>query len=228
MRPTREHATSNRQTYMVTTETWQRRALFRNESWPKLLVDTLYHYRGTAYLLHEFVIMPDHIHVLMTPITSLEKAVQFIKGGFSYRAKKELGSNMEICQTGFQDRRIRDASDYDLHVKYIRQNPVRKHLCESPQDYPYSSAHAGFELDNVPQGLKPLALGAAAGAPEGAPLQSVVNQGHIGEPDVVNPIKPTAKSGPYSPEQGKDCINMALLRTTNDERPTTDFHAQTH
>ena len=82
MRPTREHATNNRQTYMITTETWQRRALFRNERWAKLLIDTIYHYRGSTYLLHEFVIMPDHIHVLITPATSLEKAVQFIKGGF--------------------------------------------------------------------------------------------------------------------------------------------------
>ena len=46
---------------MVTTETWQRRVLFRNESWARLLIDTLYHYRGSAYLLREFVIMPDLI-----------------------------------------------------------------------------------------------------------------------------------------------------------------------
>src|SRR5689334_13333252 len=121
---------------MITTITWQRRALFRNERWTKLLIDTLYHYRSSAFLLHEFVIMPDHIHLLITPATSLEKAVQFIKGGFSCRAKKELGSNMEIWQKGFQDQRIRDAADYDVHVTYIRENPVRKHLCGNPQEYP--------------------------------------------------------------------------------------------
>jgi putative transposase len=135
LRPTREHATSNRQTYMITTETWQRRALFLNERWAKLLIDTLYHYRGSAYLLHEFVIMPDHMHVLITPTTSLEKAVRFIKGGFSYRAKRELGSNMEVWQKGFQDQRIRDAADYESHVNYIRQNPVRKRLCEKAEKY---------------------------------------------------------------------------------------------
>jgi putative transposase len=86
---------------MVTTSTWGRRALFHAEPWSKLMVDTFYHYRGSAYLLHKFVIMPDHIHVLLTPLTSLEKAVHFIKGGFSYRAKKELGSNMEVWQKGF-------------------------------------------------------------------------------------------------------------------------------
>jgi REP element-mobilizing transposase RayT len=103
---------------MITTSAWGRRDLFRNERWANLLMDTIYHYRGSAYLLHEFVIMPDHLHALITPLTSLEKAVQFIKGGFSYRAKKALGSNMEIWQNGFSDHRIRDASDYRVHAIY--------------------------------------------------------------------------------------------------------------
>jgi putative transposase len=140
---------------MITTQTWGRRALFSKERWAQLLIDTLYHYRGSAYSLHAFVVMPDHIHVLLTANTSLEKAVQFIKGGFSYRAKKELGSNSEVWQKGFSDHRIRDLADYEGHVVYIRENPVRKRLCDSASEFPYSSAHSGFELDPVPQGLKP-------------------------------------------------------------------------
>ena len=172
MRPKREHATNTGQTYMVTTETWGRRSLFNNDRWARLLVDTLYHYRSTAYLLHEFAIMPDHIHVLMTPLTSLEKAVQFIKGGFSFRAKKELGSNMEVWQEGFHDHRIRDVGDYAQHIRYIHENPVRRHLCERGSEYPFSSAHPGFELDAVPQGLKPQSMVGSDGAAEAAPLQS--------------------------------------------------------
>ena len=172
MRPTREHATNTDQTYMITSATWERRSLFRDERWARLLIDTLYHYHGSAYLLHEFVIMPDHIHVLLTPTTNLEKAVQFIKGGFSYRAKKELGSNMEVWQKGFSDHRIRDAGDYLQHVEYIRRNPVRKNLCERPEEYPYSSAAKGIELDPVPQGLKPIFVDGCYGAPEAAPFQN--------------------------------------------------------
>ena len=157
---------------MVTTETWGRRSLFNTDRWARLFVDTLYHYRGTAYLLHEFAIMPDHIHVLVTPLTNLEKAVQFIKGGFSFRATKELGSRMEVSQKGFQDHRIRDAADYVQHVRYIRENPVRKHLCEGASEYPFSSAHPGFELDAVPQGLKPQFVEASDGAAEAVPLQN--------------------------------------------------------
>jgi len=169
VRPTREHATNNGQTYMVTSSTWGRRALFCREEWAKLLIDTLYHYRESAYLLHEFVIMPDHVHVMVTPQTSLEKTVQFIKGGFSFRVKKELGSNLEIWQKGFSDHRIRDASDYRLHQVYVRQNPVRKNLCERAEEYPYSSATFGVELDPAPQGLKP----AVSEEPDAARLKGV-------------------------------------------------------
>jgi putative transposase len=173
---------------MVTTETWCRRDLFRNERWARLMIDTLLHYRGTAYLLHEFVIMPDHLHILFTPLTSLEKAVQFIKGGFSYRAKKELDSNLEVWQKGFADHRIRDADDYRLHLIYIHQNPVRKHLCEKPQDYPYSSAHGGLNLNDLPQGLKPHTPIDRDGAPEGAPFQTA--------PSNIQAIPSNAESAP--------------------------------
>jgi len=185
MKPSREHATNNGQTYMVTSSTWGRRSLFSREPWARLLIDTLYHYRGSAYLLHEFV-MPDHIHILLTPKTSLEKAVQFIKGGFSYRAKNELGSNMEVWQKGFSDHRIRDVADYLKHMSYVRENPVRKHLCERPEEYPYSSASVGVELDPAPQGLKPAISDKSDTARlEGVPLQSTPNlsTSDLGEPD---------------------------------------------
>jgi hypothetical protein len=117
--------------------------------------------------------MPDHVHVLMTPTCPLEKAVQFIKGGFSYRVKKELGSNMEVWQKGFSDHRIRDAADFREHVAYIHWNPARKHLSESPQDYEYCSAHVGFEVDEPPRGLKPQVLIVGPdGATKGAPFQN--------------------------------------------------------
>jgi putative transposase len=175
VRPTREHATNTGHTYMITSATWGRRILFSKDAWARLLIDTLYHYRGSAYLLHEFVVMPDHIHVLLTPKTSLEKAVQFIKGGVSYRVKKELGSNMEVWQKGFSDHRIRDAQDYGRHVLYIRENPVRENLCQRTEEFQYSSAHVEFELDPVPQGLKPaISVEPDTARLEGAPFQNKI------------------------------------------------------
>jgi putative transposase len=101
--------------------------------------------------------MTNHVHFLITPAenVTIEKAMQFIKGGFSYRAKKELGVNSEIWQRGYVDHRIRDANDYAQHREYIRANPVRGHLAETPEGFRYSSAYPEYTLDVAPQGLKP-------------------------------------------------------------------------
>jgi hypothetical protein len=79
---------------------------------------------------------------------------------------------MEGWQKGFSDHRIRDTEDYGRHVQYIHSNPVRKHLCEKPEEYLYSSAHPGFELDAVPQRLKPNSVKPSSGAAKAAPFQS--------------------------------------------------------
>jgi len=76
--------------FFVTTVTANRQPIFRRETVARLLMETLAHYREQRkFLLHEFVIMPDHVHALLTPAAeiSLERAMQFIKGGFSYRLK---------------------------------------------------------------------------------------------------------------------------------------------
>ena len=138
--------------------------MFRAEPWARLFFKTLLPHRNEGYLLHEFVLMPDHFHLLITPLTSLERAVQLIKGGFSFRAKKDLGSNAEIWQRGFSDHRVRDVEDYEKHVHYIHLNPVKKHLCDRPEEYRYSSAYPGWKLDPIPQGLKPRSLGRCVAA----------------------------------------------------------------
>ena len=202
MRPKREHATNNGQTYIVTAATWERRALFRVDPWARLFIDTLYHYRPSAYALHAFVVMSDHVHLLITPTGSLEKAVQFIKGGFSYRVKKELGSNMEVWQKGFAGHRIRDAADFDQHVAYIRSNPVRKHLSELPEEYVYSSAHVGFALDDAPHGLKPRHLSGSCGAPKGAPFQNPSSD----DAPVQNSSSAAPKGGSFQNSSSDDAL----------------------
>jgi putative transposase len=158
LKPAREHATNNSQTYFVTADTWERRSLFRSESWARLFFKTLLTYHVQSYSLHHFVLMPDHFHLLITPTCTLERAVQLVKGGFSYRAKKELGSGAEIWQRGFADHRIRDVEDYERHVHYIHMNPVKRELCLDASEYPYSSAFPGWKLDPIPLGLKPITI----------------------------------------------------------------------
>jgi len=140
--------------FFITTVTAQRRPIFRQETRARLLIETLAHYRDERkYLLHEFVIMPDHVHALLTPAleVSLERALQFIKGGFSYRLK----SRPTVWQASFTNHRVRDLEDYEHHREYIRMNPVRAGLATRPETYPYSSAAGVMRLDPVSPGLKP-------------------------------------------------------------------------
>jgi putative transposase len=117
-------------------------------------LEVLYDYRNKSrFLLHEFTLMPEHFHLLITvgPETTLERGVQFIKGGYSHSAGKVLGFKGEVWQRGFSDQLIRDARDFAVHRDYIWQNAVKRGLVEQPQEYPYCSAFPGFELDPVPE-----------------------------------------------------------------------------
>jgi putative transposase len=99
--------------------------------------------------------MPDHFHLLVTPLESLERAMQLVKGGFSFRAKRELGFRHEIWQPSYYDRRARDAEEYFAFREYIRQNAVKRGLAANAEDYRFSSAWPGPVLDEAPQRLKP-------------------------------------------------------------------------
>jgi len=156
-KPPRDRTSFGSSTYFVTASTWGKRSLFQTTRMANLFLDTIFHYRREGkFLVHEFVIMPDHFHLLLTPREiALERAVQFIKGGFSYRVKKDLQTNVEIWERGYVEHRIRDSRDYWQHVEYIHQNPVEARMVEEAENYGYCSLQAGFELDPCPQGLKP-------------------------------------------------------------------------
>lgn len=152
----------------------------------ELFVKVLLEYREQQkFRLHEFVLMPDHFHVLWTigPETTVGRAVQFIKGGFSFRTGRELDFRGAVWQRGFSEVRMLDEASFRSHGEYIRNNPVRAHLVDSPELYPFCSACPRYHLDPEPQGLKPSAPRAIlrhgshpsapnAGAP-GTPLKAV-------------------------------------------------------
>lgn len=136
-------------TYFVTTVTAGRRRLFQVNNAADLMLETLRNYRNRGkFALHAFVIMPDHLHLLLTPATdvSLEKALQFVKGGFSFR----LNSKREVWERGFNEVQIRSAEKFDSCRRYIEENPVRAGLSESREGFRYSSASLPGALDPMP------------------------------------------------------------------------------
>jgi putative transposase len=149
-------------TYFVTATTWGRRSLFQSERLAQLFMETIYDYRSQSkYSLHAFVLMPDHFHLLITPALgiTIERAMQYIKGGYSHRVRVEMNSPMEIWERGFTDHRIRDEQDFFTHRAYILSNPMSKFLAERAEDYAYCSAYPGRELDSWPSAAKAAASG---------------------------------------------------------------------
>jgi putative transposase len=149
-------------TYFLTFCTWHHRNLFPVEAYARLFLKTLYHYRREDhYALHAFVLMPDHVHLLLTPAqdVTIERAVQLIKGAYSHGLVTLIGRSSEVWQRGFTDHRIRDAQDFLHHWNYVHQNPVAARLVLNSPEYRYCSAFPGFKLDPWPPAAKAAVLG---------------------------------------------------------------------
>ena len=139
------------ETHFLTISCYLKKNLLQSGRAASLLVDVLLHYREQQkYKLHEFVIMPNHAHILLSPLITIERSVQLIKGGFSFRANNELSSRGSVWQPSYWSRRVRDSEEYNAFRKYTHMNPVRKHLIESPQSWPFSSATGDWQLDSPP------------------------------------------------------------------------------
>jgi putative transposase len=126
--------------FFATTKTSMARRLLQSERNAKLLIEVLRsNVAANKFQLHDFVIMPNHLHLLMTlpgDIT-IEKAMQLIKGGFSYRLKREFGYQGEVWQRGFSEVRINDRESFLQHREYIAENPVKAGLVDTAEQYPF-------------------------------------------------------------------------------------------
>jgi putative transposase len=79
------HVLASERTFFVTSSTLDKRALLQSARSAGLLIEVLYHYRQQEkYLLHEFVIMPDHFHILITLAAEMtvEKSLTADQGWF--------------------------------------------------------------------------------------------------------------------------------------------------
>jgi putative transposase len=130
-------------TFFLTTICYNRRRIFQIDRNAELFLETLEHYRP-YHLLHAFVLMPDHVHLILTPRDkTVSQIMNLIKGGFSHR----LASKLPVWQRGFADHQIRSHKDFTLRQNYIHQNPVTARLAEAPKAYPYTSASTTMPLD---------------------------------------------------------------------------------
>lgn len=163
------HRTGPGWTYFVTTKSWENTFWFQAIKAAQIVVGKMLEYRASGnYLLHDFVLMPNHLHLILTPDAStLEKCLQLIKGGSSFEIHKLRGSKSEIWQSGFHESRVRNWKEYQTKRDYVNFNPVAAKLVERPEDWEFSSASRKYPLDPIPQWLKPISGQITNVGPEG-------------------------------------------------------------
>jgi len=107
------------------------------------IVEVLHHDDGRRYDLHAYVIMPDHMHLLFQPLprdgscVSLSEIMHAIKGVSAHRINRLLQREGAVWEVESHDRAVRDEREYHSKWWYIRRNPVRAGLVQTPEDWPW-------------------------------------------------------------------------------------------
>jgi putative transposase len=125
-----------------------RRPIFETSRVAEMFIETLLQYRTQGlYKLHAYVVMPDHVHLLLTPgSVTLDQTVELIKNGLAHRMESELPIWEEGC-TGYS---IANMHDLEIIRAYLHQLPVRANLAPAAELYPHSSAYRRTAVLGLP------------------------------------------------------------------------------
>jgi putative transposase len=126
--------------FFATTSTAMGKRLLQSERNAGLLIDVLRSLVAERHFkVHDFVIMPDHVHLLIEVCgeMTIEKAMQLIKGRFSHRLSHEFGYKGEVWHRGFTEEQVMNKQSFDAHRAYIAENPVKAGLAGSAEEYPF-------------------------------------------------------------------------------------------
>jgi putative transposase len=126
--------------FFATTKTSMGMRLLQSERNAGLLIDVLRSLVAEhKFKLLDFVIMPDHIHLLIEVVgdMTIEKAMQLIKGRFSHRLSHEFAYKGEVWQRGFTEVQVMNKREFEAHRAYIAENPVKARLAATAEMYPF-------------------------------------------------------------------------------------------
>jgi REP element-mobilizing transposase RayT len=102
----------------------------------RMTEQAIQHFDGERYRIHTWVIMPNHVHVLLTPFMAINNIVHSWQSFTSKRANSILGRQGCFWQREYFDRKIRNQNHFYEAVTYIHHNPVKAGLCADPVLYP--------------------------------------------------------------------------------------------
>lgn len=134
----------------------------------KIMQSAFYYYAGKRYSLYAYVIMPNHVHILLKPDEEwckrleadkdkpknksgpLSVIMHSIRSYTANEANKILGLTGAFWQRETYDHWVRDNKEFERIIYYIEHNPVKAGLSDHPEVWQFSSAY-----DRVQKGLGP-------------------------------------------------------------------------
>ena len=111
----------------------------------EIVRNSLQTFDGERYRLFAWVIMPNHVHLLLKPLNGWElyKILQSFKSFTAQKSNKLLDRNGKFWMREYFDRRIRDYEHFEKTLRYIENNPVKAGFCETPDNWEFGSAYKG-------------------------------------------------------------------------------------
>jgi REP element-mobilizing transposase RayT len=115
-----------------------------SENERQIVLDAVKHFHNIRYWLTAAVVMPDHVHLMLQPIAGetaakflLSKILQGIKGFSAREINKHRRAKGAVWQDESYDRIVRDYEEFLEKWHYLRSNPVKSELCQTPEEYPF-------------------------------------------------------------------------------------------
>jgi putative DNA methylase len=114
-----------------------------------IVVEAILRREQRHYELHAWVVMPNHVHLLITPLVEVSRVMQSLKRFTARECNKALGrTGQPLWQDESYDHLVRDAAEFGRIVRYVEMNPVRAGLVPTPEEFLWSS---GRPITNRPQ-----------------------------------------------------------------------------
>ncbi|HMJ26568.1 MAG TPA: transposase [Pyrinomonadaceae bacterium] len=108
----------------------------------KIVQDAVLFFDKEKYLLSAWVVMPNHVHLVTTPLPGkrLGTIMQSLKSFTANEANKVLERKGTFWMPDYFDRYIRNEKHFARAIAYVENNPAKAGLCKRPEDWPFSSA----------------------------------------------------------------------------------------
>jgi REP element-mobilizing transposase RayT len=111
----------------------------------RIVLECCLHDKGDKFDLRIAVVMPDHVHMIFTPLVnrqameiySLAEIMDAIKGASAHGVNKALGRKGRVWQPESFDHVLRSSENLDAKIIYLLENPVRSGLVGDWTEYPW-------------------------------------------------------------------------------------------